>query len=295
VDVLLADGGHAPARLEVQLMSGMNDFPVAMDFTNSSGTVEFANLDAGQYHVKVSGKGIRTTDSGSIEVDDWNVFLSKAVVVQPNTDEAAQAGAPAVAAVDLNAPPKAIKEYNRGNEEMAKKHWDKAIEHFQSAINIYPQYSAAYNNLGASYAQLGQKDRQREALQKAIANNDHCVPALLNLAYLDLDQKQVAEAGGLLNKAIAADPVNVEALTLLAEVQVDQGQYEQAVEAAKKVHTLPHQHFAVVHYTAASALEREGRVKDAIAELNLYLQEQPTGARAEMVRKVLPDLEKEAQ
>jgi tetratricopeptide (TPR) repeat protein len=297
VDVLSATGGHAPARLQVQLMQAMNNFPVAMDFTNSSGTAEFDNLQPGQYSVRVSGKGIKTTKSGVIELNDWNVFMSTTVVVE--SASADQPGEPrggaAVAAADLNVPEKAVKEYDRGNEEMAKKHWSKAIDHFDKAIAIHPKYSAAYNNMAVSYGQTGQKDRQREALQKAISANDHCVPALVNLAHLDFADKHVSQADDLLNKAVAADPTNVEALSFLAEVQVQEGHYQQAIEVAQKVHSLPHQHFAIVHYTAASAYEHEGLIPEAIAELHVYLQEEPQGPRADLVRKVLPDLEKEAK
>jgi tetratricopeptide (TPR) repeat protein len=294
VDVLSAAGGHAQGRLRVQLLQVPNNFPVAMDFTNSSGAAEFDDLAPGQYRAKVSGDGIQNAESEVVEVNDWNVFMSATVVVQSATAGPTGGGA-VVAAVDLNVPDKAIKEYDRGNEEMAKKHWSKAIDHFNRAIQIYPKYSAAYNNLGAAYGGQGQRDRQRQALQKAISANDHCVPALINLAHLEMGDKQITEARSLLNKAVAADPTNVEALSLLAEVEVQQGQYQQAIEETQKVHALPHQHFAIVHYTAASAYEREGLIQNAIAELHVYLQEDPQGSRADLVRKVLPAMEKEAK
>jgi hypothetical protein len=44
LDVIYARGGHAPARLGVQLMQGMNGAPVAVAFTTSSGTAEFSEL-----------------------------------------------------------------------------------------------------------------------------------------------------------------------------------------------------------------------------------------------------------
>jgi tetratricopeptide (TPR) repeat protein len=299
VDVVYRNGHRAPARLQVQLLQAMNDFPIAMGVTNSSGNAEFANLAPGQYHVKVSGNGIKTADSGLIQVDDWNVFLSKTVVVQntatAQADADAHSGGAVVSVADLNVPKRAVEEYNRGNQEMAKKHWDKAIDHLNKAIKIHPKFAAAYNNLAVCYSQKGQKDRQREALQEAVSADDHCVPALLNLARLKIADKQVAEAGDLLTKAVTADPTNVGALSLLAEIHVKQGHYQQAIEEAQKVHSLPHQHFAIVHYTAANAYEHEGLFPEAIAELRVYLQEEPKGRRADFVRKVLPQLEKQAQ
>ena len=263
-----------------------------MNTTNSSGTAEFEGVGPGNYHVRVSGDGIQTTESDTVTVQGTTVFESVTVVV--HNIEVGSPGSPSVAVVDLNVPKDAAKEYDHGNEEMARKHWNKAMDHFNKAIEIYPQYSSAYNNLAACYEKLGQKDRQREALQKAISANDHCVPAMVNLAYMAVDDKNLPEAVNLLNKAAAADPNYVEALVLMARVDFMQARYDDAIAAAHKVHSLPHEHFAIVHYTAAGAFEREGRLPEAIAELQLYLKEEPTGPRSDSVRKAIAAFQKES-
>jgi Flp pilus assembly protein TadD len=292
VDVVTSKGGHAPAGLSVQLMGGLSNRGVAMNTTSSSGTVEFEGLGPGNYHVRVSGPGIKTTESDTVVVQGTTVFESVTVVVQEA--EQGSAGGPSVAAVDLNVPKEAAKEYDRGNQEMAHKNWNKAIDHFNKAITIYPQYSSAYNNLAACYEQLGKKDQQREALQKAISANDHCVPAMVNLAYLAVDDHNLPEAVILLNKAAAADPNYVEALVLQARVDFMQGRYDDAISEARKVHSLPHQRFAIVHYTAAGALERENRLPEAIAELQLYLKEEPSGPRSDSIRKTIAAFQKQS-
>lgn len=297
VDVIYATGGHAPAGLEVELLKEMGSV-VSITRTNGLGTAEFYDLQAGDYHAVVTGNGIETADSGTITVNDWNVFISQAVAIRSKGADAGTAGpgaSPAISAVDLSAPPTAMKEYKRGNQEMERKNWAKAVDHFKQAIVIYPKFSAAYNNLAASYSELNQRDQQREALNKAIEYNDHCLPALLNLSDLDLQQKNVSEAGTLLEKALAIDPSNIQALSYLAEVDVAQGQYNLAIDAAHKVHSQPHKGLAIVHFTAASAFEREGRVKDAIAELQVFLHESPQGPRADMARKAIDGLQKEVR
>jgi tetratricopeptide (TPR) repeat protein len=87
----------------------------------------------------------------------------------------------------------------------------------------------------------------------------------------------------------------VEALARLAEIDFAQGQYEQAVAAARKAHGMPHKDFAIVHYTAASAFEREGRINDAIAELRTFLQEAPNSPKAETVRKALTAMQSQSR
>jgi outer membrane protein assembly factor BamD (BamD/ComL family) len=296
VDVVFAVGGGPAPHLRVRLLKGMTGSPVGELLTNSSGTAEFAGLESGQYHAVVSGENIESAESGTIEVSDWSVFMSQTVAVRTTTKPGGASNpsmAAAISAADLNVPPKAGKEYDHGNEEMTHKNWSKAIEHFNKAIEIYPSFSAAYNNLGVSYGRLGQREQQRQALLKAISLNERCAPALVNLAYMNMEDKHLSEAGGLLSKAVALDPNNVEALSYLAQVDVDQGQFDLAIAAVHKVHSLPHQQFGIVHYTAARAYENEGRIADAIAELQLFLQEAPQSPRAETARKAIAALQNE--
>lgn len=293
VDVVLSTGGRVTSSLRVQLLQAMTNSPVAVTMTSNSGTAEFEGLHPGGYHVMVSGDGIELGDSGTFVIEDGKVFESQTVTVR-NKQDAGGADSSlglAVAAVDLNVPKEAAKEFQRAGKEMASQNWTKAIDHLNKAIAIYPKYSSAYNNLAVCYNHLNQPERQSEALRKAISVNDHCVPALVNLARILLSQGNFIEAAGLLNKAVTADPVNVEALTLLARADFMQGHYDQVLEEARKVHSMPHQHYAIVHYTAASAFEREGRIQDAVAELQMFLQEEPNGPRADAVRKAVVALQ----
>jgi Flp pilus assembly protein TadD len=302
VDVFYASGGHGPERLRVQLIQEMNGAPVGTAVTNSSGTAELSDIDAGDYHVVISGDGIETSNSSTFKVHDWEVFRSQSVSIkttsQANSVTPGQPKfpkSPTVAANDLNAPPAATKEYDRGNEEMGEKSWSKAAEHFNKAIKIYPQFASAYNNLSVCYGQMGQRDQQRDALQKALDLNDHCVSCLLNLSYMESRDGKKAEAGSLVEKALALEPDNVEALARMAEVDFAEGQYDQAIAAARKAHGMPHKDFAIVHYTAASAFEREGRINDAIAELRMFLQEAPDSPKAETARKALTAMQSQTQ
>jgi hypothetical protein len=58
---------------------------------------------------------------------------------------------------------------------------------------------------------------------------------------------------------------------------------------------LSHRDFAIVHFTSASAFEREGRITDAIAELQIFLQEAPQDRNAEAARKAIAGLQNRSQ
>ena len=205
----------------------MNKSAIAVTLTSSSGTAEFSDVETGSYYIRVSGDAIETTDSDPVVLENGRNSISARVSVKKLEDTkpgaANHPGAPSVAVADLNVPPKAVKELESAHADMAQEHWDKALEHLNKAVAIYPQYSSAYNDLGVCYDRLGQKERQREALQKAVSVNERCVPALVNLAHMDVVDHQLPEADLLLKKAVTADPTNVDALTLQAEVGLQAG------------------------------------------------------------------------
>lgn len=196
-----------------------------------------------------------------------------------------------VSADELRIPAKAKSEFDKGTACIAKKEWQKAEGHLLKAVAIYPQYATAYNNLGVVYARLGDLAREREALQKAIALNDHISPALLNLARLDMKQHDYLEAEDLLTKTVALDGSDIESMFLLAGVELENKHYEKAILTCRTVHTRPHPLQTSVHYIAARAMEASHRIADAAAELHTFLQEEPTGPRADAARQELSNLE----
>jgi tetratricopeptide (TPR) repeat protein len=291
VHVIYTDNRAAGLQLRVRLMSGSGSTPVTENFTDEQGRAEFSRVPIGRYHMIVTGEGIEETDSGGFEVDrrkmSQDLFITVRKEVNPNQMGPASSS---VAAVDLNVPDNARREFDDASKAMAGQEWAKAILRLKHAIAIYPQYAPAYNNMGVAYGRMNDSAREREALEKAISLNDHFVPAFVNLAKLSLRERDSVRAETLLESALRAEPSNAENMTLLAEAQLLNKHYEAAITSARNVHAIPHQKLAVVHYIAARAFEHENRLQDARAELQIFLIEEPTGARADDVREEIAKL-----
>ena len=299
VYVTYPDDRAVTVQVKVGLISGTSGAQVEELFTNDRGEATFLNVSLGNYHVSVSGQSIRTTQSDSFEVDERKSTQSVLVRVQSATGNGdanpAKTSGATVSASDLKVPQKASKEFDKATKLIAKQEWQAAIDQLNKALALYSGYAEAYNNLGVAYAHLGDPNKEREALHKAVAADEHFAPALVNLARLEMKDQNYTAAEAHLNQATAADPTDARALVLLAQVQLLDRHYEDAIASADKVHAMSHGSYAVVHYLAARACERLNRLPDAVSEFILFLAEEPTGERANAARQEMATIQKQLQ
>jgi tetratricopeptide (TPR) repeat protein len=289
VRVAFTNGG-CDSSTSVRL-TGRNG-PAADVLANDRCEADFVNVPVGTYHLIVSGQHLPDTDSGSILMDsagssEVEVKVSRAHEPEPIPRSSA---GPLVSAADLAIPVKAQKEFDKANALMAKRDLDGAVQDLNKAIEIYPSYAAAYNNLGALYARLGDHTKEREALEKAVSINDHFAPAYVNIAKMNITSAHFADAEFALNKASSLDPMDAMTLVLLTYVQFMERHFDPAIAIGRKAHTLSGPH-AYAHQIAARAFEQKRDGVNAIAELNLFLKEEATGARADAARKELAELQ----
>jgi len=109
---------------------------------------------------------------------DFNIFTVNA---QNPDGSLVQSPSASVSKLDLKAPGKAQREYDKGFQLLMKKDLQSAVEHLGNAIQIYPSYVAAHNALGSAYLQLEQNEQARSEFDKAIALDDHLPNSYLNL------------------------------------------------------------------------------------------------------------------
>ena len=293
VRVTSGDRHTCDFQASVLLMS-ISGARVAEELTNADCEVYFGNVAAGSYHVTVSGRGIEDSDSGRFDFDstsrqDLEVNIKHSG--RPNQNATIGPTSSLVAAVDLNIPESARKEFDKANQFVAKGNWQKAIERLNKAIAIYPRYAEAYNNLGVAYGHLGDGARNVEALQKAISLNDHFAAAYLNLARVAIVDHDFPRAEALLNKATAIDPADPQILGPLANMQLLNHHFDQALATCRRAHSASQGGHAVVHYVAARVFEQENRPAEAFAELRIFLSEEQSGPRADAARKEITALQ----
>jgi Tfp pilus assembly protein PilF len=280
IHVVLNNDRSAGPYLLVRLMEGSSSGVISTTYTNELGEAQFLSVPVGMYHVQISGDGIQVRDSETFEVDDRKMSQSQYVVVnklEESGPKPLSAQSSTVSASDLNVPPKARKEVDKANEEMAAHSWNKALEHLNKAVALAPQYVTAYNNLGVLYDKMNDIPHEEEALQKAVSLDGHFAPALLNYGKLCLRQT-------LLQRAASSDPNDTEIVTLLSFAEFMNRHFDAAISNAVQAHASGRAHSSFLHYIAARAYQQENQQQRALAEFQDFLKEEPKGPRADQVR-----------
>jgi len=195
-----------------------------------------------------------------------------------------------VSALDFNASPKAIDEFNRASTLLKAQNSKEAIVHLQKAIHDYPKFVSAHVGLGLAYIDQGDNDQARSEFETAEKLDGKYPGSFLHLGQLALSLNDFATAQPELEKASALLPQDPKILATLAFAQNGNHQYQQALDTVHRVHGLDHRGLANVHYIAASAAMSLHDFDVMERELTIFVSEDPTNALAPSARKNLEAL-----
>ena len=295
VRIVTDDNHPVNLMLQVELLQGGGGFVITQSRSSSDGTARLAmpSGGGGAFRLRISGMGVETTTSDLFSIEGRETSHFEVVKVKLNEQGQASANLPGglAAASDLSVPGKARKEFDAGVAGLRANDWKGAATHFEAAIKSYPKFDRAYYGLGLAKQNDGDVSAAKEAFEKAVELNDHNADALRDLGRLNVNEQKWADAETLLAKSVAIDPASAAALTLLAIAQIQQHKIDEAIASASRVHALNHKAYALAHFILARAYEAKSNSEKAIAEYKLFIEEEPTGVRADDAKKQLARLE----
>lgn len=233
-----------------------------------------ARLMPGYYAIQVTGDDIEPARVDFVirpRQSFIHITIRTEPRVKPHAAQTSMQGS--ISAAELNIPPRAAKEFEKGKKALLKDRLDEARDHFQRSVEIYPQYAMAYNNLGVIAMRTGDMEGGKQFFVKAVELDPKLPNASLNLAKVSSEGGQFAEVERLTNNVLSSDPNNVEAMVLLANALFMQSRFEPALTMIRKVHGLEHKPFTMAHLISAAILERLNRPAEAAAEYKVYLAE----------------------
>ncbi len=195
-----------------------------------------------------------------------------------------------ISELDLKAPGKARREYDKGYQLLMQKNYQEAVEHLSKATAIYANFVAAHNALGTAYLNLGQiSDAERE-FRQSVALDDHLPNSHLNLGVVELALKNYAAAEISLQKASSITPLDTSLKQALIYGQFLNKDYAAVIETARQVHKHKHEGTAAVHYFSAAAWDAKNNIPQAQQELETLLREAPKFPAAAQVRQLLEEM-----
>ncbi|HXW93471.1 MAG TPA: VWA domain-containing protein [Terriglobales bacterium] len=240
------------------------------------------------------GAGPSTTDNphqttmGDVDAQFWAMdYLTAQARKQREQEERPSEG---VSKLDLKAPAKSRREYEKGVRLLLQNNLEEAVEHLSKAIAVYPNFVAAHTSLGTAYMNLHQPDKARDQYQRAVLLDDHLPNSFSNLCSAELALKDYPAAEQAIKKASSISPLDMEFLTTLTYTQVLSHDYHDAIATAHQVHEGKHDGAAMVHYFAAAAWREQKNLLEMQRELETFLTEDPKNPNAEKARKLIAEI-----
>jgi tetratricopeptide (TPR) repeat protein len=176
---------------------------------------------------------------------------------------------------------------------------DTALAKFTEAATAMPTCADCYYNIGYAHAQKKDYPKAEEAFKKAIELKADYPEAYSGLAQIYNAQKKFDEAGVASQKAAelamaggaATGGGGVDALYNQGVIAWNAGKAEDAKKAFEEAIKLDPKH-ANSHYQLAMCLINMGKLPEAVAEFELYVQLAPDGQYAAQVKAMLSQLKK---
>ncbi len=175
---------------------------------------------------------------------------------------------------------------------------DTALAKFTEATTVMPTCYDCYYNIGYAHAQKKEWEKSEEAFKKAIELKADYVEAYNGLATIYNAQKRFDDAQAASQKAASlaaagggAAGGGVDALYNQGVIAWNAGKAEDAKKAFEEALKADPKH-ANSHYQLAMCLINLGKMPEAVAEFESYLQLAPDGQYAAQVKAMLVTLKK---
>ena len=270
---------------------------VARIFSDALGNYEARNLVSGNYDIVVNVEGyeevrqqVAVGGAGLFGTVTMNIPLrekEKLIVIKPG-------GGAADDIVDLaelgrKYPKKAVQDYEKAREEMHKANDAKAIELLVSVVQLAPDFYSAHNTLGTLYQKTSRFRGAEAEYRRARELNPRTAEPLVNLGSLFIDEAaaRAKEGEEVVGKILDAALDTLEeslkirrsamAYYFLGTAYYKSNFYEEAETNLKRAMEMD-AHMPVVRLMLANLYIRQRKWRNALDQLDAYLNENPKAA-----------------
>jgi tetratricopeptide (TPR) repeat protein len=196
-----------------------------------------------------------------------------------------------ISVTSMLVPSNARKEFEKGDKDARDNKLKPATEHLEKAVTEYDNYAAAWNELGSIYSRTNETEKARNAFTKAMAADPKYIPPYLNLASLQLQKEEYADAVETAGKALDLNPAIPVAEYLQAVGNFKLKRLDEAQKSAQEVEKGPHQNLSQVYALLADIFLLKEDYPSAAAQMRTYLKQWPKGPFAAQMKKNLDQID----
>lgn len=295
VEGVVYDPGSKPLAGVAVFLEDVTRARVGQSITGSDGRYRFSRVTAGTYFVVV-----RPTDKQLQPVVHRLELINSArsgvalsserLDIQMNAvPRRATPAAGVLFAQDVPADAEAA--YEQAMQSLSKKERARAAEQLKRALKIFPDYFAASQQLGLLYVEGEQFQEAMAPLVKAVEINPKAAPSYLGLGIASAKLGRPDLALEALERALKLDAKSYRAHFYHGLALMDLNRLDEAAAALKEAHRLgAAAKFGAARLYLASVYTKRGQHREAAAELEAYLAENPNAANAANVREAIKKL-----
>ena len=295
----ITDSRGQPQRLLVHL-AAEGDVPAGDVFTDSNGQYTFSGLPNGTYWVVVEAKDYRPVrqyvmlDLRIHPKAQANIALE---LLERDAQKQNQIIAGSTSSYEVSAKrpgrsfdPKAVREFETGNEKQRNGDFDGAISHYQKALRVDPDFYPALDNLGAMLERKRDYAQAEGVFLKSLKINPDDGEAYINLGHLLLDEGRYAPAVERLEEGVKRSPRSPVGRFLLGSSYLKLGDLVKAEPNLKEAYSLDPSGMARARLQLANLYLKRQDMAAASAELEGYLEANPSDPQAPAIKKMLASI-----
>jgi tetratricopeptide (TPR) repeat protein len=282
---------HSPIRFYLTSDDGqVNEYR----FSDSNGRFILERVGSGTaigYTITVA------SDGSSYDTTSYNFVpayeRSLRITLRPLTSKTIPTGATVSATAVYKPKREAAELHAAALKEIKQNQFDAAEKHLRKAIDLDAKFSRPFNDLGVLLMQQKKYAEAEKILRQGLAADPKSIHAFLNLGITLNHRKKYADAIAVLGEALRLELGLVSAHLHLGIALVQTAQFEEAEKALTRVLKTPGPEEIPAQLYLGKLYAATGKLENAVAAFETYLQKAPNAGNASDVRAVIEQIKRE--
>jgi tetratricopeptide (TPR) repeat protein len=255
----------------------------------TDGQFEFSSLPHIAYVLMVSADGFESTQQ-SVDLSRSGGKITLNIFLQP----AAKAPPPMIESetlTDGQAPKTARKEFEKGEQALAKKDFNGARGHLAKAAKEFPCYARAQTELATILSAQGQNAEAETALKKAVECDPGYADPYLQLGMVYNSEKNFRASIAEFTEGIRHAPSAWQFYYQMGNAHYGLNQFQDAEHDLLKARSFAPPEQEDIQVKLADVYLKEGQFDKAYAEMQACVARNPQGRFAKKIKDIMHQME----